>query len=105
MAVKKVIVVDPDILVILLERDVVAFVGINIHNADVSDFQILGSFDAETPAICSRIITDAFNSHRKALFFAHIDGDVTLVGHFGVRHISQETNHQRALIIALLERS
>ena len=105
MAVEKVIVVDPDILVILLERDVVAFVGINIHNADVSDFQILGSFDAETPAICSRIITDAFNSHRKALFFAHIDGDVALVGHFGVRHISQETNHQRALIIALLERS
>ena len=102
LAVEKVAVVHPNVLVILLEADVVAFVGIDVHDANIADFDILRVLDADTPAIRRRIVANPFERYRHPLFFAHIDYDIAMVRFLRVGHIAYQTNCERTRFIALL---
>ena len=102
MAVEKVAVVHPDVLVVLLEADVVAFVGIHVHDADIADFDILSVLDADAPAVRRSVVADPFKSQRKPLFFAKIYENIALVGHFRVRHVANQADGDWTLVIALL---
>ena len=104
MAVEEVAVVHPNVLVILLQANVVAFVGIDIHNTDVADFNIESVLDTNAPAVCRSVVTDTFDRHGATFLFAHVNQDVTLVGHFGVGHVANQANGERTRIVALLER-
>ena len=98
--VEKVAVVHPDVLVVLLETDVVAFVGTDVHDAEVPDFDILRALDADAPAIRRSIVADAFDCKRRAFFFAHIHDNIALVVCFGRGHIAKDTNSERTRVIA-----
>ena len=88
MTVEEIAIMHPDILVVLLKADVVAFVAIHIHDTDIANFDILGVFNTNTPAVCRCIVTDTFERDSHSLFFTHIDYDIAMICIGRVRHIA-----------------
>ena len=104
MAVEKIAIVHPDVLVVLLEADVVAFVGIHVHDANVPNFDILRVLDADAPSIRRRVVTYPFKRYGHPFFFAHINHDIAMVGFLRVCHIAHQTYCERTLFKAFLQR-
>ena len=102
MAVEKVAVVDPNVLVVLLQADVVAFVRIDIHDAQVADFHILSILDADAPAVYRSIVTDTFHRHVGRFGLAEINHHVALHKRIRIRHIANEAQVERSRLVALL---
>ena len=103
MTIKEIAVVHPDVLVLLLQAQIVAFVGIHVHETDIPDLDILGALDTETPAVCRSIVADTLNSHRQAFFLVHIHENIALVGIGWVRNVPHQTNYKRPFVIAFFK--
>ena len=102
MAVEKVVVVYPHVLVVLLQANVVTFVRIDIHDAQVADFHILSILDADAPAVYRSIVTDTFHRHVGRFGLAEINHHVALHKRIRIRHIANEAQVERSRLVALL---
>ena len=95
MAIEKIAVMHPNVFVVLLEANVVAFIGINVHDPYISHFDILRILYSNTPTVCSRIVANTFERYRHPLFFTHINDNITMIRIGRIRHIANQTNCKR----------
>ena len=69
----------PDVLVVLLQADIVAFVAVHVHDAQVADFHILRILDTDAPTIRHGIVTDTLDRHVGLFGTAKINHHVALL--------------------------
>ena len=61
VAVEQVAVVHPDMVIVLLQTDIIAFAAVAVHEADVAHLDVRGVCNAQTEAVEYGIRADAFN--------------------------------------------
>ena len=102
IAIEEVVVVNPDILVVLLQTNIVALVAIHVHDAQVADFHILCVLDTDAPAIHHGIGTHALHRHVGIFGTAEIDHQVARFKNTRVSHITNQTDVKRSRFVTFL---
>ena len=93
----------PDIVIILLQANVVAFVAVTVHKSDIAYFNVGCIFNAQSPAIGYSIISYSFKSD--------VTGSIVLVfdHYIAIQHIVRigdlpyKSDNERTGIVSFFE--
>ena len=99
VAIEEVAVVDPAVVVALLQADVVALAGVTVHGGQVADLHVGGVLDAQAKAVEHRVVADALYGDA---VLARVNEQIALVQVGGVGDIADDAHAQggaRLLII------
>ena len=101
MTVKKVAMMDPNILVILLQTDVIPFAAVAIHGGKVADFYVAGIFDSNAPTIGDGIPSDTFECNVTGRIVVVFNDHITVQQIRRIGDLSDKSYAQRAQVLSL----
>ena len=97
MPVEEVAIVHPNVAVVMLQADIVAFTAIAVDDADIADFDRWCTFDADSPAVDGGIVAYTFDGDTGTCgFIAHIDDNIAFIGYGGVGYLSDNPYQKRS---------
>ena len=78
VTIEEVTVVNPDVIVVLLETEVIALRAVTVHNREVSYLYVRGGLDTDTKSVDSSVFADALKSKTKGVVII-LDKKVALI--------------------------
>ena len=104
IAVEHVAVVNPDVLIVLLQTNIVTLVAAAVHETDVAYLSVACTLQTDTPSVGYGIIADTLDGNACAGILAiHVDDDVALVARAGDTHVTENTEYEGTRLVAFLQ--
>ena len=104
ITIEHIAVVNPYMLIVLLQTYIVTFATITVEETYVANLCIASALQADTPTISDSIIADTFDSYTSRNILAiHINDNVTLVSNRWSLDLSNHTEYKWTSVNTLLD--
>jgi hypothetical protein len=100
-AVEVVVVVDPDVVVGLLQADVVARGAVDVHDPEIADLKVRCVLDAHAPTVRGGVVAHALEGHVAGREIFVCEKDVAVLRGCGTRHLPNHPDDERTAVFAL----